>query len=136
MKFSCKVDDRELRVNINRTLVRVRREKRTIIKKEAEELLAESLSEVPRDTESLAKSARVEDMGDGDYAVVYGGNGTINPRTGQPVDDYMIRVHEDLEANHPNGGKAKFLEDPMRRHEQQFAERVAKRLRRTVLKGG
>lgn len=27
---------------------------------------------------------------------------------------YAVYVHEDLEANHPNGGQAKFLEEPFR----------------------
>lgn len=27
---------------------------------------------------------------------------------------YAIYVHENLEANHPNGGQAKFLEEPLR----------------------
>lgn len=29
--------------------------------------------------------------------------------------EYAVFVHEDLEANHPNGGQAKYLEEPARR---------------------
>lgn len=28
--------------------------------------------------------------------------------------NYALYVHENLEANHPNGGQAKYLEEPMR----------------------
>ena len=31
------------------------------------------------------------------------------------TQDYAVRVHEDLEMRHPNGGQAKFLEEPARR---------------------
>lgn len=39
---------------------------------------------------------------------------SINPKTGLPASTYAARVHEDLDMPHPNGGKAKFLEDPIR----------------------
>jgi hypothetical protein len=32
---------------------------------------------------------------------------------GGPSAPYAVKVHEDLNMNHPNGGKAKFLEDPL-----------------------
>lgn len=38
----------------------------------------------------------------------------INPKHGGPASMYAGRVHEDLEMPHRNGGKAKFLEDPIR----------------------
>lgn len=88
---------------------------------EACKLISElSLKEVPRETGTLASSQfwTVE----GNYrtgwtgTVGYGGNGDpINPRTGKPSSEYMLPVHEDLRASHPVG-KAKYLEDPMRRY--------------------
>lgn len=42
---------------------------------------------------------------------------------------YAIFVHEDLEANHPNGGQAKFLESVLRESAPYMAERLARRLR-------
>ena len=30
-----------------------------------------------------------------------------------PSNAYVVVVHEDMEAHHPNGGEAKFLEKPM-----------------------
>ena len=38
----------------------------------------------------------------------------INPKSGLPSSAYASIVHEDLGMPHPNGGKAKFLEDPIR----------------------
>ena len=38
----------------------------------------------------------------------------VNPKHGLPASAYAGTVHEDLEVHHANGGKAKFLEDPIR----------------------
>lgn len=38
----------------------------------------------------------------------------VNPKHGLPASAYAGTVHEDLEVHHVNGGKAKFLEDPIR----------------------
>lgn len=37
---------------------------------------------------------------------------------------YAVYVHEDLEANHPRGGTAKYLERPMRRLGRQMSQTV------------
>lgn len=42
---------------------------------------------------------------------------------------YAVYVHENMEANHPRGGQAKFLEQPMRRMSRKLAELT----RRTML---
>ncbi len=42
---------------------------------------------------------------------------------------YAIFVHEDLEANHPRGGQAKFLESVLRESAPHMADRLARRLR-------
>lgn len=41
-------------------------------------------------------------------------NNGVNPKSGFSASTYAGRVHEDLDMPHPNGGKAKFLEDPVR----------------------
>jgi len=71
---------------------------------------------VPRDTQALAESwqVEVEETQRGGYKaiVAYGGISRIgetrNARGG--IVHYAVRVHEDLEMFHPNGGEAKFLE--------------------------
>lgn len=83
-----------------------------------EEILGESMAQVPLDTATLMLSAFWEITGywrtGWNATVGYGGNGDpVNPKTGKPASSYMMAVHEDLQAYHPVG-KAKFLEDPVR----------------------
>lgn len=88
-----------------------------------EEILKDSLEQVPRETETLASSAFYDIVGKGkDFSAVigYGGNGDpVNPKTGQKASDYAVVVHEDLEAQHPIG-KAKYLEDPIKEYSKRF----------------
>jgi hypothetical protein len=87
-----------------------------------EEIKEMTLAEVPRDTTTLAESFFYDVQGsyrNFSATIGYGGNGDpVNPRTQQPASQYMVAVHEDLNANHPNGGKAKFLEDPVREYQR------------------
>lgn len=96
-----------------------------------EEILDESMIQVPVETTTLMNSAFYEITGDyktGWNAILgYGGNGDpINPKTGKPASSYMLAVHEDLTAHHPIG-KAKYLEDPVRDY-------AARKFPRTVFK--
>lgn len=102
----------------------------------AQEILDESMEQVPKGTYTLLMSAYYEVSRRSDTAlstwayeaiIGYGGNGDpINPKTGRSASSYMLAVHEDLSATHING-KAKFLEDPMR-------EYAANNFKRTVFK--
>ena len=90
-----------------------------------QEILGNSLAEVPKDTYTLLMSAFYEvsrrtDTSASVYAyeaiIGYGGNGDpVNPKTGRRASSYMVEVHEDLSVYHPTG-KAKFLEDPVREY--------------------
>ena len=90
-----------------------------------QEILGNSMAEVPKDTYTLLMSAFYEvsrrtDTFASTYAyeaiVGYGGNGDpVNPKTGRRASSYMVEVHEDLSVYHPTG-KAKFLEDPVREY--------------------
>lgn len=97
-------------------------------------ILDDALQQVPVETGTLAKSIfggtyRRTDIKGYTYAGVVGfgapdgadnidwikePNDGINPKSGVKASVYATRVHEDLDASHPNGGKAKFLEDPVR----------------------
>lgn len=124
--FNINLNDFEnfLEVNISKVLRGTKR----ATKAACEEILANSLDQVPRDTNTLADSAFYEVLGS--YSnftgiVGYGGNGDpVNPRTLQPASYYMIAVHEDLSAHHPTG-KAKFLEDPVNDYAVKFAPNAA-----------
>lgn len=86
-----------------------------------QEIILESRIQVPKDTWTLGQSAffevqrRADVIGYSYEGIIgYGGNGDpVNPRTGKSASEYMLKVHEDLSAQHTNG-KAKFLEDPAR----------------------
>lgn len=135
MKISMSVNTKSLEVDLKRTVVRVRRERRSIVKREAEAIMTESLQQVPRDTNTLANSAFVEELSDGSYAFGYKAAGQVNPKNKSSLEDYMVKQHEDLSLNHPNGGKAKFLEDPMNEHASSIAAKMAKRLQESIFKG-
>lgn len=104
-----------------------------------EEVLEESLKQVPRDTGALASTAfydvtRRAATKNYTYEGVVGYAGQagagmsydrLNPKSGVAVSAYVTRVHEDLSASHPNGGKAKFLEDPVREYGASRFKRVA-----------
>jgi hypothetical protein len=100
-----------------------------------EEILDNSLQEVPRDTETLANSAYYEIKGaykNFTGEVGYGGNGDpVNPKSGKPASNYALVVHEDLGAAH-TVGKAKFLEDPVRRYAGKFVSRATKVIRAEI----
>ena len=103
------------------------------------EILEESLKQVPKDTGTLASTGfydvsrrmatkRYTYEGVVGYAGMAGAGYSrdkLNPKSGSMVSDYAVRVHEDLNASHPNGGKAKFLEDPVRAYADANFKRVA-----------
>lgn len=136
VKLDFNFPTRELRKFDKRCEIAIRnvfRGTKTATTEACKEILAESLAQVPTVTNTLASSAyykvgRRTDTADMYWAyegvVGYGGNGDpMNPITGQRASEYMLAVHEDLTAWHPNG-KAKFLEDPVREYAKENFHRV------------
>lgn len=109
-----------------------------------QEIIGNSMAEVPKATYTLLMSAFYEVSRRSDTAATtwayeavlgYGGNGDpINPKTGRPASEYMVAVHEDMEAVHPVG-KAKFLEDPVRAYADQNFKRTVFKYARDSLAG-
>ena len=109
-----------------------------------QEIMADSKNQVPKLTSTLLASAFYEVRRRSDTAASYhayeatfgyGGNGNpINPRTGRSASEYMVAVHEDLEASHVIG-KAKFLEDPVRDYANNKFERTVFKCARESLTG-
>lgn len=103
------------------------------------EVLEDSLAQVPRDTGTLASTAFYtvqRRMATKNYTyegiVGYAGmagagyaTDKVNEKSRAAVSAYAYKVHEDLSAKHPNGGKAKFLEDPVRAYATSRFKRVA-----------
>lgn len=131
MKVSYEIKGvKELQGNIQRQIIRVRREAKRVVLSEAEEIMLLSLAEVPRGSGALADSAFIEPDAEGNVDFGYGGpNVQINPNNGKSTEDYMVRVHEDLSIDHLSG-KAKFLEDPINKRMVVIEESFAKKLKR------
>lgn len=47
---------------------------------------------------------------------------------GSGAEDYALAVHEDLDAFHPNGGQAKYIEGPLNQSSSSMGARIAKRI--------
>ena len=92
---------------------------------------AESDRKIPVDTGAAKSTSEVVGpvIVDGmvSASIVYGADPSIkNPKTGTPVADYIIPLHENLDAYHPNG-EAKFLESTLKESERHLGPRVARR---------
>jgi hypothetical protein len=88
--------------------------------KEAGLILEEAKNLCPVDTGALRDSGEVRGMDRVGFE-------TMIPITfGDPVPYYAIFVHEDLDARHPNGGEAKFLEKAVMRAEPGMSVRVGR----------
>ena len=127
MKSVVNVNFSEFTQRLDTVVSRVKRGTKKATRAACEEILEMSRAEVPQVTGTLANSAfyHVE----GSYVnftgvVGYGDPNLVNPKRKQHVSDYMVAVHEDLSAVHPIG-KAKFLEDPVRRYSEIYAGRAS-----------
>jgi hypothetical protein len=95
----------------------------------------EVIQRIPKDTTALASSTHLIE-GDNKgrkqknvaAATILVGDDTINPKTNQPTKEYAAQVHEDMEANHPRGGQAKYLESVLKESSPHMAKRIARRL--------
>lgn len=120
-KFDFSVDKSSIQMfsaNCNATLTKVGNGSRKALQQALEDILDESLNQVPVETGTLMDSASYEITGHyktgWEGKIGYGMNiDAVNPNSGKPASSYAAVVHEDLSAKHPVG-KAKFLEDPVR----------------------
>lgn len=131
------------------TLRNVHRGTKSATEKACRDILAASLAQVPRDTGTLASTGFYEVNRRGDvkgylyegtigYAGMAGSGSShdaVNPKNGTRASDYALDVHEDLTMPHPNGGKAKFLEDPVREYARENFTRVAETYWRYAIDG-
>lgn len=121
------------------TIRNVYRGTKTATEQACQEILDESLKQVPRDTGTLASTGFYEVARRGDvkgysyegtigYAGLTGSGSSrdrLNDKTGKMASSYAVQVHEDTTMPHPRGGKAKFLEDPVRDYGASKFKRVA-----------
>jgi hypothetical protein len=126
------IGDKQIEVKMNASGLGILAASRLAVLHEAQDIMSESLEEVPKDTEALAKSAYLEQEANGSVTFGYGGpNVQINPKNGQRTDEYMLSVHENLQAQHPVG-KAKFLEGPLNRHRDVIEDTLANKIRNII----
>lgn len=92
--------------------------------KEAAQAFAESQREVPVDTGNLRNSGKLS------LPFIEGGNMVVEISYGGAAADYAIFVHENLEAWHASGTKAKFLEDPVKRQTKGMSGRLSRAVRK------
>ncbi len=82
-------------------------------------LQRESMKIVPVDLNNLRPTARTDNIGgsgfDADVVVHYGSGA-----------DYAVYVHEDMEARHQEGKKAKYLEGPAREKKDEIFKVIGK----------
>ena len=92
--------------------------------------LPESNRKIPKDTHAAEESGTVlgPEVRPGSIraTIAYATAGETNPKSGQLVAEYIIPLHEDLDAFHPNG-EAKFLETTMNESERFLGSRIARR---------
>lgn len=118
--------------SVDVAISRVQRGTKKATKAACEEILGESLRQVPRDTDTLANSGAYEILGS--YTnfvgiINYGGiKDPVNPKTHKHASEYMVAVHEDLSAHHMIG-KAKFLEDPVNDYKNKFTSKAGEIIR-------
>lgn len=129
MNIQFRVDGiRELQTKFTRLDTRLGWGLKKVARQEIEKVMEESRQEVPTSTGALRDSAFIKQDYRGNLSFGYGGpNAQINPETGESTEDYMVAVHENLQAIHPHG-KAKFLEDPVNRFAQRLEHTLLQRL--------
>lgn len=85
-------------------------------------ILSEAVDEAPVDTGDLRGSGKVEDMPEEQATVI-----SFN-------EPYALRQHEELNYNHPKGGKAKYLEDPFNRNISKVNKLIKDRVKTALQK--
>jgi hypothetical protein len=130
----------EAQRKINYFLMRFPKDTAAAVKKEGELTMTESKLEVPVDTGALRNSGFVEQpkITNNNISVKlgYGGVATkINPKTKELTTQYAIKVHEDLFVHH-RIGKAKFLEDPIKRRRYNILSNINSSVERTLRESG
>lgn len=80
------------------------------------DLLSKSQQRAPIDTGDLRGSG---------FADIHGSSATVGF-----VEPYALRQHENLDFNHPGGGEAKYLENPLKENERNYINRIKEEIRR------
>jgi len=143
--ISIKFDEKRIMADIAKINLAAKTGEKRALKKIAQNIMAQSQSEVPRETETLANSAYIKEPIDtpngAEIELGYGGpNDKMNPSTNEMASSYALIVHE-TRGTPPGGGyyhpygKWKFLEDPIRAHQIDFANTMTAELKAALSPG-
>lgn len=130
----------EAKMRLTRFMQQYPQEVMRALKEEAETTMTMSKLECPVDTGALRSSGFVEkpkqNGNDMSIKLGYGGVATkINPKSHQATTSYAIKVHEQVNTPH-KVGKAKFLEDPIKRRTSLILTRINASVQTALNKGG
>lgn len=96
-----------VRTNLDRIAAEAHQKAAAALYEVGNEVMAQSKRLVPVDTGALKGSGYV------DQPRVELGRVSVELGYGGPASAYAVRQHEDLSLRHPDGGQAKFLEQPL-----------------------
>jgi len=118
------IDTRQLTELITKGGVRAALAMGQSLYREGAEAFAASQREVPVDTGILRGSGQLS------KPFLMGKDLVVEIKYGGAAADYALIVHEDLEARHNQGTKAKYLEDPVKRQVIGMGDRLLADIRR------
>jgi hypothetical protein len=128
-RMSMTVDYKDFERKLEVAIARVQRGTKKATIQACEEIKEISIPMVPTETGTLAGTFFYEVEGayrNFTARLGYGGpNDLVNPKTGQMASEYMIAVHENLDAAHPHG-QAKFLEEAVKQYQEKFLTKAAR----------
>ena len=114
---------------VRRNLKRISKEMKQEIIREVEEVVLDlgikASALAPVDTTRLRKSVEPEVIVKGNKIRGLVTFSAKNPLTGY---DYALIQHEDLSFNHPRGGQAKYLEQPLKENSTKYKKRIDKKV--------
>jgi hypothetical protein len=102
---------------------------------EIKDATKEAVNEVALDLIGKAKERAPLDTGDlrGSGFVNNGGtNGQIYKAKVGFSEPYALEQHENLQYQHPRGGEAKYLENPLKENEERYIDHIKSKVRRVI----
>jgi len=111
------------------------------VTREIDQAIKEGLTDATLDLERRSKEEAPVDTGDlrgsgkGEVTNAYEGyKGTVSFNAGSADDgvSYALIQHEDMTFNHPQGGKAKYLTDPLNRNATKYRRMIQEKARRVT----
>ena len=130
----------KLRANLIKLDLNTKQGAKKAVTAVARNIMAQSQSEVPRDTETLRDTSYIKEVETSGNKVSinlgYASPETDkqNPESGEMASAYAMVVHETSEWKHPYG-KYKYLEEPARAHQGDLVDELGRELRIVYARG-